>query len=120
MTSKHRTAHARIRSAPETDALGLAGQVGVIVGETRPSASGEPVVGDAPEDYALAVLLPVTGATYWLRPGLLEPVHPDGTSFAPPPPPAPWRERPRGAPHRRETPVTRFVAWLEQFLPRLG
>ncbi len=119
MATQPRTAYARIRTAPETEVLAIAGRVGLIVGETQPSASGEPVIGDSPEDFALAVLLQKEHRTFWLRPELLEPVHRDGTPFIVERH-LPWRERTRGAPHLRTTPVTRFLAWLEGLFPRLG
>ena len=105
-------AQARIRSTPETEALGLAGLSGPVFGETRPSSSGVAVIGNASHDYAIAVHLEARGETLWFDPDLLE-------RLGPPP-------RPRGAsavnepPQRNETPVTRLLGWLEQFLPRFG
>jgi hypothetical protein len=112
------TVHARIRVAPETEARQLAGRIGLVVGETRPSDSGVEVIGGAPDDAALAVLIPDLHASYWFRPELLEPVNPDGTPFQAPPE-GPWRDRslePRARPD--ETPVTRLLGWLEQLIPR--
>ena len=111
------TEFARVRSAPETEALGLAGLIGVYVGYTRPSSSGISVVGEAPDDYALAVQFDDPDEVFWFRPELLESVNADGTPFVVPP----WRDvslEKRGPPE--ETVVTRFLAWLEQFLPKLG
>jgi hypothetical protein len=89
-----------------------------VVGETRPSASGVEVIGGAPDDAALAVLIPDLDASFWFRPELLEPVNPDGTPFMAPAE-GPWRDRslePRAAPD--ETPVTRLLSWLDQLIPR--
>ena len=45
----------RLLSTPETEAVGVAGQVGKVYGETTPSASGVKVVGELVGDYALNV-----------------------------------------------------------------
>lgn len=45
----------RIVSTPETERAGLAGLVGNVLGETKPSASGVPVIGGAADDFALEV-----------------------------------------------------------------
>ena len=117
MTKPTKTEYARVRGAPETEALNLAGRIGFYTGYTRPSASGMPVVGDAPDDYALAVYFEELAETFWFRPELLESVEADGTPFVVPP----WRDvslEKRAPPD--ETVVTKFLAWLEQFLPKLG
>ena len=101
-----------IRSTPETVALGLAGLSGLAFGETKPSSSGVAVIGNAGDDYAIAVRVEARDETLWFAPDLLDRV-------GPPP-------RPRGAwavsepPQRNETPMTRLLGWLEQFLSRLG
>jgi hypothetical protein len=105
-------ARARVRTTPETEALGLAGLCGPIFGETRPSSSGVDVIGHVTDDYALAVHFESRDETRWFAPDLLEHV-------GPPP-------RPRGAwavnepPQRDDGLVTRLLGWLEEFLPRLG
>src|SRR4051812_7100367 len=117
MTRRATTEYARVRSAPETEELGLAGRIGVYVGYTKPSNSGMPVVGNTPDDYALAVFFEDPDQTFWFPPELLESVNADGSSFVVPP----WRDvslAPRSPPE--ETIVTRFFSWLEQLLPKLG
>jgi hypothetical protein len=113
------TAHAKIRSAPATEARQLVGRIGIVVGETQPSSSKVDVIGGAPDDVALSVLFPELDASYWFHPDLLEPVNPDGSPFVPPPD-GPWRDRslePRAP--LDETPVTRLLRWLDQFVPRV-
>jgi hypothetical protein len=116
MAKRTTTDYARVRSAPETEERGLAGRIGFLVGHTRPSSSGMPVVGAAPDDYALALFFEELEESFWFRPELLEAVNADGSPFVVPP----WRDvslEPRSPPE--ETPLTRFLRWLEQFLPRL-
>jgi hypothetical protein len=113
------TGYARVRVTPATETHGLAGRVGAVVGETRPSHSGVAVIGDTPDDFALAVLFEGGVGTHWFPPALLEPVNRDGSPFVPPPS-EPWHDRslePRSAPD--ETPLTRLLGWLERRLPRL-
>ena len=62
----------RVRSAPETEAAGVAGLTGLLCGETRPSSSGVDVVGTAPDDFALAVMFDDGREPLWFRPELLE------------------------------------------------
>jgi hypothetical protein len=62
----------RIRTAPETEAVGAAGRTGIVVGESKPSSSGVVVVGPAPDDFALAVWFDGGEETLWFRPELLE------------------------------------------------
>jgi hypothetical protein len=101
----------RIREAPETEALGVARMIGLAFGYTTPSDTKVTVVGDTSDDLALGVQLEGRDEVLWFAPALVERV-------------TPWR--PRGAwavnePRARdETPVTRLLAWMEQFLPRLG
>lgn len=82
MPNRATTEVARVRSAPETDECGLAGRIGIFVGKTRPSSSREPVVGDAPDDYALALYFEELGETLWFRPELLDLVNADGSPFS--------------------------------------
>ena len=110
------TEYARVRSTPQTEKRGLAGHIGIFVGVTKPSSSGMLVIGDTPDDYALALHFDDLGEDFWFAPELLDLVNADGSPFVMPP----YRDRslePREPPE--ETPVTRFLAWLEQFLPRL-
>lgn len=70
----------RVRSTPETVALGLAGLVGQVYGETRPSSTGVEVVGDPAWDFALNVAFEGRPDAPWLAPDLLEFVdHAPGT-----------------------------------------
>jgi hypothetical protein len=103
---------ARIRSTPETEALGLAGLVGPVFGHTQPSSSGVAVIGEVADDYAIAVHLQARGETLWFAPELLERVGP------PPKPRGAWAvNEPR---QRENTPVTTFLDWLGKFLPQSG
>jgi hypothetical protein len=145
--------HVRIRRAPETEALGLAGLEGVVFGESRPSSSGVHVVGPAPVDYVLNVFIEEREEDFWLRPELVQfldhapgqRVHLDGVPHiwerqvdgswvdvsettsankqGPKPKDSPeggWVDRSLQRPVREETAVTRFLSWLERFLPKLG
>ena len=62
----------RLLSTPETEAVGVAGQVGKVYGETTPSASGVKVVGELVGDYALNVHFEGRKDTLWFAPHLLE------------------------------------------------
>jgi hypothetical protein len=62
----------RLRSTPETEALGVAGQVGQVYGETTPSVTGVTVVGQLVGDYALNVHFEGRTDTLWFAPELLE------------------------------------------------
>jgi hypothetical protein len=64
----------RIRSSPETEAVGVAGLEGDVYGFTTPSSTGVTVVGGAPDDYALNVSIEGHGAL-WFRPDLVEIIH---------------------------------------------
>jgi hypothetical protein len=73
--------HVRIASTPVTHQAGLAGLVGTVFGETRPSVSGVTVIGDANDDFALNVSFEGRKETYWLTLDLVEFVdhYPDAT-----------------------------------------
>jgi hypothetical protein len=73
----------RVRPAPETQAIGAAGRVGIIVGEIVPSSSGVPVVGPVPDDLALAVMFDGSVETVWFRPELLEVIGEQEVSVTP-------------------------------------
>jgi hypothetical protein len=105
-------ARVRIRTAPETEALGVAGLSGLVFGETRPSDNGVKVVGALIHDRAIAVHLDARDETLWFAPELVERVGLPGRARGA------WAVNQRLSPD--ETPVTRFLGWLEQFLPRLG
>lgn len=64
----------RVRSTPETDVLGLAGLVGEVMGETKPSSSGVGgIVGGDGGDYAINAWFDDRREQYWFHPDLLEP-----------------------------------------------
>lgn len=64
-----------------TEALGIVGQTGVVHGFTSPSKTGVKVVGDAIDDYAIAVNLEGKPEALWFAEGLLELVdHQPGTT----------------------------------------
>src|SRR5262245_29504045 len=74
--------HVRLLSTPETEALGAAGRVGQVFGETTPSVSGVKVVGQLVGDYALNVHFEGLIDTFWFAPELLEIVdHAAGTEI---------------------------------------
>lgn len=57
----------RILSTPETERAGVAGLVGRVLGETKPSASGVTVIGgDAADDFALEVRFDERKESCWL------------------------------------------------------
>jgi hypothetical protein len=60
----------RVISEPSTISLGIAGLIGDVQGETKPSATGVKVVGASSTDWAFSVRL--AAGNYWLDPGLLE------------------------------------------------
>ncbi|MFQ3593596.1 MAG: hypothetical protein SNJ82_10500 [Gemmataceae bacterium] len=62
----------RLRSTPETEALGVAGQVGQVYGETTPSITGVTVIGQPTKDEALNVHVEGWTDTLWFAPELLE------------------------------------------------
>ena len=62
----------RLRSTPETEALGVASLIGQVFGETTPSATGVTVVGKLVGDYALNVHFEGRPNTLWFTPELLE------------------------------------------------
>jgi hypothetical protein len=66
----------RIRSTPETEALGYAGRSGEVMGETMPSKSRvTDVIGAAEEDYAINVWFDELRTQAWFAPHLIEPVN---------------------------------------------
>ena len=70
----------RVRSTPVTVPLGLAGLVGQVYAETRPSVMGVEVIGGTGEDYAINVALADKAETLWFSPDSLEFVdHAPGT-----------------------------------------
>ena len=72
----------RLRPTPETEALGVAGRVGQIYGETTPSSTGVVVIGQLVGDYALNVHFEGRTDTLWFAPELLEFVdHAAGTEI---------------------------------------
>jgi hypothetical protein len=62
----------RVRATPQTEAAGYAGRTGQVMGSTEPSETGVPVIGDAADDYALAVSFDGADEEVWFAPELLE------------------------------------------------
>lgn len=62
----------RILSGAATDAAGISGLSGCIYGETVPSASGVPVLGELSEDYAINVYVEDLNQDFWLDPTLVQ------------------------------------------------
>jgi hypothetical protein len=72
----------RVRPTPETVPLGLAGLVGQVYGETRPSVTGVEVIGGTAADYAINVAFPDRADTLWFSPdGLMFVDHAPGTEI---------------------------------------
>ena len=75
--------HVRIRNAPETDALGLAGLEGQVFGQTTPSVSGVKVIGVVNQDYAINVYFKGKEFSHWFAPELIELLdHAPGTEIS--------------------------------------
>src|SRR5437868_4961856 len=62
----------RVRTSPITIEAGLAGLVGQVYGETKPSSSGVEVIGDVNVDFALNVFFEDRDKGYWFAPSLIE------------------------------------------------
>ncbi len=62
----------RVRPAPETVSLGIAGLSGQVFGFTTPSVTGVSVIGSTGEDYAINVSIPGRGSDFWLAAHLVE------------------------------------------------
>ena len=62
----------RVRAMVETEACGVAGLVGTVYGETRPSVTGVAVVGEVTSDYAINVQFDGRKETFWFTAELLE------------------------------------------------
>jgi len=63
----------RIRRTPETDRLGVAERVGIVFGQSIPSASGVgPVVGDLLNDYARNVYFDEDSENLWYSDDLVD------------------------------------------------
>jgi hypothetical protein len=72
----------RIRREKATESKGVAGQTGVVHGETTPSVTGVEVIGHATEDYAIAVMVEGHTEALWFAENLLEFVdHQPGTTM---------------------------------------
>ena len=72
----------RVRTTPVTEALGVAGQIGIVCGETKPSVTGVNVVGGSPDDYAVSVRIESLNQASWFASALLEFVdHAAGTTI---------------------------------------
>lgn len=62
----------RIKRTPETVSAEVADMEGDVYGFTTPSATGVPVIGDAPDDHATNVYFEALSSDRWFRPDLLE------------------------------------------------
>ncbi len=120
----------RIRHTAETEGLGVAGREGPVFGESVPSASGVPVIGDRAIDYALAVHFDDRKETLWFSPNLVEFVsHDPGTVITLKGVPKRWVRQPDGSwreeLNRTQEPISAHVNslldWLRiVFGPREG
>jgi hypothetical protein len=72
----------RVRSTPETEALGVAGRIGQVWGQTTPSVTGVALVGRSDSDCAITVHFEGRADILWFAPELLEFVdHAPGTEI---------------------------------------
>jgi hypothetical protein len=72
----------RVRSAPATEAIGIAGRVGQIYGETTPSSTNVKVVGEHARDYAISLHFTDPNFDVWIAEELVEFVdHGAGTTM---------------------------------------
>jgi hypothetical protein len=62
----------RIKTTPVTQQLELAGLIGQIYGETKPSISGAVVTGPCTDDYALNIVIKDRPDSIWLAPEFVE------------------------------------------------
>lgn len=62
----------RVRRTPETEKLGLAGEIGEIYGFTTPSVTGVTVIGDDGQDFAESVFFEKTGEQLWFAEAALD------------------------------------------------
>ena|ERR1700758_4501659 len=73
----------RIRREKATESKGVAGQTGIVHGQTTPSVTRVEVIGDASEDYAIAVMVEGHSEALWFAENLLEVVdHQPGTTMS--------------------------------------
>jgi hypothetical protein len=70
----------RVKATGLTESLGLAGLVGVVLGETTPSVTD--VVGTSDDDYAINVSFENRGEDFWFAAELLEFVDHGGVTEA--------------------------------------
>ena len=62
----------RVLATTITESQGVAGQIGIVYGFTTPSQTGVEVLGDSPEDYAIAVMFKGRNNAMWFAANLLE------------------------------------------------
>ena len=72
-----------VRPSSVTEALGIAGQTGIVYGSTTPTVTGVRVIGNPIEDYAISVTLDGRNDQLWFADDLLEFVdHQIGTTVS--------------------------------------
>ena len=62
----------RIKTNPVTQGLGLAEKIGVVYGQTTPSATNVEVIGELKEDYAVNVHFDDLNKSFWFIEDFLE------------------------------------------------
>jgi hypothetical protein len=62
----------RVCATPVTEALGVAGRIGIVYGATTPSVTGVSVVGESCDDSAVSVRIEGQDEQFWFAPDLLE------------------------------------------------
>lgn len=62
----------RVLATPETEAIAVAGLIGIVYGETTPSITSVEVIGEITSDYAINVAFEENNETFWFVPELLE------------------------------------------------
>jgi hypothetical protein len=115
--------HVRIRRHPDTEAAGLAGQMGEVRGVTTPSISGVTVIGPCESDYAFNVYVELVNQEGWFSPELVEIVdHGPGTTITLDGVPKTWTRTSDGdwAESPRRLPPREWWAGLRQMFRRTG
>lgn len=105
----------RIKIAPATEAVGIAGRSGIATGMTTPSVTGVSVVGEITDDCAISVMFEDPGQQVWLAPELVEFVdHAPGTTITLKGVPQIWTRGSKGkwTSRPRKLPPSEWIAWI--------
>jgi hypothetical protein len=106
----------RIVSTPATVDAGVAGLVGSVFGETKPSASGVAVIGGAADDFALNVYFDERKESRWFTLELVEFLNLDaGTTFRLDGVPKKWVRQETGEWQEKDVPLSPWQRFLARF-----